>query len=86
MFKGNKGVFKYSEWIERQKIRGSYIRPRERQLIGNSLENFNIAVEYNNYLKVTGKTPEDISIYEFSAKLIKDYHEEMERKGGTVNE
>ena len=86
MFKGNKGVFKYSEWIERQKIRGSYIRPRERQLIGNSLENFNIAVEYNNYLKATGKTPEDISIYEFSAKLIKDYHEEMKRKGGTVNE
>uniref|UniRef100_UPI00298EA72B hypothetical protein n=1 Tax=Treponema sp. TaxID=166 RepID=UPI00298EA72B len=59
-------VYKYTEWISKQKIRGNNPKPRKTQLINNSYENFNIALEYKNYLKRTGKSDKEISIYEFS--------------------
>ena len=72
------GVYTYEEWVGKQKIRGGGIIRNKPQLIDGSFENYNISKAYKRYLKDTGKTYKDISIYEFSAKLIEHYHKTKE--------
>ena len=79
-FQTKKGVFTYPEWVSMQEIQGNNPRPYKPQLIGNAFENYNIAINYKHYLQSTGKSMNDISIYEYSAKLIKHYHNTGEVK------